>query len=417
LLDDVAHAIVKLLITIRHNLDQENLMPISTCLLLAAKAIQSKDVKVDTDINLRTRFERVTDKDFYEPDADNFSSFLTRFEPGFTVSYNEWQFRTLYQFAHSQNWEESGDTSTTNSDLSEFYFRHTRSGQAWTIGRQKFKIGDGRLMETTDWGNVARTFDGLHFRNGKFQAFFVKDAIVRNRPKDARLAGFSLNHAGGESAYFFKSDVVSAGNTAIHTLDRIWRSDLAGYKTNLEIAVQFGESGGKEHSAYAAHADLTIPVSPKFRVMLEGNIASGGQSSNHSKTFDELSGSTHSKYGYTDMIGWRNMKELALKTRYTFSPDTNLMANIHGFWLFDAADGFYRGAGLNRGTNGNFIDPTGMSGTHLGTELNLELSHNFGWSDMKAGVAMFDPGSFIKNLNGGSAERQMYFYAQLTFKF
>lgn len=392
-------------------------MPIASYLILAANAIKSQEIKVTTDIKLRTRFERLTDKDFYEPDADNFSSFLTRFEPGFTVDYGQWQFRSVYQFANSQNWMASGDSSTTNSDLNEFYLKHTEDGQAWTIGRQKFEINDGRLVATSDWGNVSRTFDGIHFENGDFQAFFIKDAIVRGRSHDARLAGFSAHHAGGNSSYFFKSDKTSSGNTAIHTLDRTWKSKLGGNATNLEIAVQFGESAGKEHAAYALHADLTMPVSKKLKLTFEGNLASGGQSATHSRTFDELSASTHSKYGYMDMVGWRNMKEIALKTKYTFNARTSLTANIHGFWLFDAADGFYRSSSLNKGPGGNFIDPTGMSGTHLGTELNIEVNHAFNWADLKAGFGVFEPGNFIKNLNGGSAERQLYFYTQLSFKF
>ena len=390
--------------------------PIASALAIAASTASKQELKFKTDLDFRTRFERTLNKDFSDTVNDDQTAFHTRIKPGITATYGDWSLRAQHQFAHSLFWTNTKNFSSENSDIIELYLRYNFDGnQSLTVGRQRFKVN--RLIASSSWSNVSSTFQGIRYNSPEWQAFYLGFEVTKSIPNDARVVGIVNKNKLGSTSYILKTDNPTAGETTLHTLMHSWTGQLFGTKANFDIAGQVGKTAGKDHSAYAIHADFEIPTQGDFNVNLEANVASGGQSANHTRTFDDLYPSTHDEYGYVDAVGWRNIQEIALKTNYSFSEKTSLDANIHAFWLFDAADGFYSGSSMNKGINGNLIDPTGSSGKNLGTEFNLQLNHSMGWADVALSYNVFTPGGFIKNQNGGSANPRTYWYLNVGYKF
>jgi hypothetical protein len=85
--------------------------------------------------------------------------------------------------------------------------------------------------------------------------------------------------------------------------------------------------------------------------------------------------------------------------------------------LRDASDAWYGTSGANKFGGTVFVDPTGASGKDVGQEYDLDLT----WSvdkktDIRFGVAVFDPGSFVRNLSG-KGDNMTFGYLQFIVKF
>ena len=100
-------------------------------------------------------------------------------------------------------------------------------------------------------------------------------------------------------------------------------------------------------------------------------------------------------------------------------PKTDLSAHWHSFTLRDPSDAWYGvGGAPNKGVNGDFVDPSGNSGRNVGWEFDLEATFRptKNWT-INGGVGLFQPGSFVRKLNSGAADRQTWFFLQGTYKF
>jgi hypothetical protein len=116
--------------------------------------------------------------------------------------------------------------------------------------------------------------------------------------------------------------------------------------------------------------------------------------------------------------GPRNVRGLMLGACY--KPVTNFTASLEyqSFDLFDPKDGWYGGGStINKWPGGSFVDPTGKSGRHAGEQFQLVLNWTIDKrSAMQLGGAIFSPGTFVKNVEGGSASRQKWAYLMFNFK-
>lgn len=381
--------------------------------------LDSETVQFKTDLEFRTRFERRAEQAFGGAPADDVGTVFTRFRPGMTARGDKWTGRVQLQYAHSLNWTQAQNFSQESLETSLLYFQLSDNGQLWTFGRQKIALGDQRLIGPLEWANQARSFDGLRFQSGNWDASFFAIGVSANRPKDARVGVVSFASELGTTSYIFKSDTSAMGDTKIHTLDHLWKGHGGSAQFEAELALQVGEVGAKELGAYAVHAGIIVPVGRALKINIDGNLASGGQSSEHSKTFDNLYPTNHPFYGSADMVGWKNMQEIAIGAWYSFDQTGKVGFTFHRYWLFDDTDSWYgAGGGANKQTGGTFGDPTGGSGNDIGSELNLELGRSFGkYGAVNAGLAWFFPGKFIKHQLGGSAKTQTWLYFSYGVKF
>ena len=368
----------------------------------------------------RERFERRLDKDFASHRRDNQSTLFSRVRVGATAKLSkEWTAEGMLQYMHDLNWTPSRNYSADNFDMAVAQMEYFDGRQRVNIGRQNINFSDGRLLSSSDWGNRGRTYDAVRFRTGNWDAMTGRIGVSSTRPPKLWLGAVSYKSDYGTSSFIYKNDVPTAGRVELYTLDHSYQSRFKGINFKIGGTIQWGRSQGKDLEAWALQFSASYRVAPKTTIGLDLNSASGGGNSNKTRTFDNLYASNHSRYGIIDMQGLRNMNEFSLKVTHEFSEPFSGMISWHRFTLRDASDGWYGDSGsLNRGPNGNFIDPTGTSGVHTGDELDLDLKYTLNnRTTFNGGFAIFSPGGFVKRLNGGSAQRQVWGYLSVTYKF
>lgn len=385
----------------------------------SSEARRGPRTQVDLDFEFRTRLERRTNRDFNSAVNDNRTDLFTRFRPGVTVSQGPWSGRFQFQYAHSWTWSGGRSFSGENRDVSLAFAQYRESGRMFRVGRQKIALGDERLIGPSEWGNLSRAMDGVRYTDKSWDLFGFALALQSPLPTDARIFGAAYQSRMGQTAYLLKTDELAGDDVTVHTLSHRWRGSLGRLAAQYEVAGQVGEVGARDLSAYAFHGGVTFPASPALALTLEANVASGGSSAGHTRTFDNLYPSNHRFYGSSDLMGWRNMQELTLRARYKTDPSGTLLLAWHNFWLFDPSDSWYRASGgVNRRVGGTFTDPTGRSGRDLGWEFNISYQRSVakGWN-LSLGWAVFEPGGFVKSLAGGPTTSQQWGFAMLSARF
>jgi hypothetical protein len=386
---------------------------------IAGAPVDSRKPVVKPDIEIRSRFERRTDKDFTKSANDNRTDLLTRIRPGVTISKDNWVVRLQAQYAHDLIWSKASNKSTENKDMSLAYLQVKENSRTVTLGRQYITLNDERLVGAGDWTQLGRSFDGVRVKSANLDLFAAKVGLQTGISHAARLYGASIASKYGTTTLLVKTDKVGAARSHVNTLDHLWKGKVGDLSAQAEIALQGGRTGGKDLGAFAIQAGVSKALPNNLTIGAEFSMASGGSSATKTKTFDNLYPTNHKFYGSADMVGWRNIQELAVKASYKTKGGASFKFGHHHFWLFDKKDGFYgAGGGLNKGLGGaNLIDPTGASGRYLGSEFDLEYSRPIGKSaSVAAGVATFTPGGFIKARNGGSAKAQNWLYVKYEIK-
>jgi hypothetical protein len=344
----------------------------------------------------RVRFERRTDRDFSRTDLDNRSDVLTRIRIGGEYKFDaKTRVFAQYQYAHDWIWTPQLNFSTENSDLYQGFVERKFSDGTVTLGRQLINIGNQRLIGGTDWANVARSFDGVRYKSTAVDAFAAAIGVSSPRPRFARIAGVYLPRGAQSFGLIFKHDEVGAADVDVFTLNWLGSGQAGAVRWNAEAAVQLGDNLGRDHFAWALHADGGISSGRAYFYAV-ADVASGGTGS-RSRTFDNLYPTNHNKYGILDMQGWRNVIHFAVGVDYLANPATTLRSSLHTFRLFDNKDAWYgAGGGPNRRPGGTFVDPTGSSGSHVGSELDFEVIHKLNaTTTINGGFGIFFPGEFI----------------------
>ena len=370
--------------------------------------------------DFRERFERRLDRDFSETRSDNQSTLFSRARVGVKAKLSkEWNADVMLQYMHDLNWTPNRNFSADNFDTAIAFAEYFDGRQRITIGRQNINFADGRLLSSSDWGNRGRSYDALRYRMGKWDAMTGRIGVASTRPPKLWLGAVSYQSDYGTSSFIYKNDVPTAARDEIYTLDHFYQSNFKGISYKIGATVQWGRSQGKDLEAWALQFSASYRLSPKTTIGLDLNSASGGGNSNKTRTLDILYASNHSRYGLIDVQGLRNMNEVSLKVSHDFTKKFSGLISWHRFTLRDASDGWYGDSGsINRGPNGNYIDPTGTSGRHTGDELDFDLRYTLdSRTTFNGGFAIFSPGGFVKRLNGGSAQRQLWGYLSVTYKF
>ncbi|RLC30720.1 MAG: hypothetical protein DRH37_04715 [Deltaproteobacteria bacterium] len=189
------------------------------------------------------------------------------------------------------------------------------------------------------------------------------------------------------------------------------------YDTNLSLQYGGKHIAGKrlDRRARAFYMDVgymfDIPQRP--RIAVQYNYASGdGDGSDGSyRSFDQLYGCVHGKYGLMDFFSWRNMHDLYFYTdAYPFK-NLKMLCGVHSFWLDKTKDGWY-----NCYNKLQRRDPTGNARSYVGSEVDILLSYTFLTNfNAKLFYGHFFDGSYIKD-TGKSADAD-YTYSQLEYRF
>lgn len=384
--------------------------------MLSVPSTPAIDLKLSLD--MRERYERRVNRDFLDSAADSRTDLYSRFRPTLDLRCGEVSAALQYQFAFGQCTTPNSFSSPQEQTVSLAYVKIPQPGGSITLGRQRLIEVNDRLIGHLEWNNVARSYDGVRYVRGPWEAFYFKFGVGKPLLKNVGLVGLSHKSGLGQTLAVLKTDKTNAGSTSISTLNHLAKTRLNAAEIEFEAALQAGRVVGKDHRAWAIHTGATWLQNKASKVYVNLNAASGGHNPNRSETFDNLYPAAHKFYGSMDMTAWKNMVEVAGGWQLCPEPKTDVHVHGHYFQLLDSKDAWYGKMGApNKGPNGVYIDTTGKSGRQVGLELDLDITHRLSkTSTLQFGLAELLPGSFIKKLNGGSANPQTWVYVMLLHK-
>lgn len=307
------------------------------------------------------------------------------------------------------------------------------SGLSFKLGRQRMKYGKNRLIAAPTWSNKIRSFDAvvMRYTDGPAWTDFLYGRVVNfddhnwnESSGDAQLFGvYGRYGAPGlrsrmEMYGLILQEDTSGVRTKRYTIGARLFGDLwYGMAYDVEIPLQFGETGSQDIWAHALHVDVSrqwreARFSP--RVTLTYNQASGDDDPNDTKfrTFVPLYGTVHAPYGVMDFFRWQNMREVELRTDMRIANNLTVSAQTNLFWLYDDGDYWYNTAGKKVCSALPSENVTTYAGQEVSLLLNYRINRNW---QVQAGYAHFFPGTYARNT--GVADDADWVFTQVNFQY
>lgn len=368
----------------------------------------------------RARWERRIDRDFLKEPRDNRTDWHFRNRLGLVATDKSGnRITVVYQHSYDDVQVRGNSSVVTTSDVPYLNWERKTEGWKVTLGRQAYKLGDGRLISHfSNWGNLGRTFEGLRVQYGPWEYAGFKEAVNTPSNQEIRFGVLSNRNAWGLTSVIVLENGRPREATRLQTLNHLAKRVVGAYEFTLEGSGQWGRVGGRDHRAFMAVAKVERSFAPNLRAFAEATVSSGGSGPN-SGTFDPMYPSPQLPHGLRTQAGLRNVKELTLGVNWRALP----RLTVEGHWtlqeLYDKRDGWYSLAGsLNRRRGGAYLDPTGRSGSRVGDYLQIEATYEASRRDtFAAGFGVFHPGTFIDRQLGGRATAQTWGYVQYRFRF
>ncbi|MFQ3667447.1 MAG: alginate export family protein [Fimbriimonadaceae bacterium] len=368
------------------------------------------------DFEIRERFERRLDRDFDFERSDNANLRSDRVRVGFRHEADGIKIRVQYQYARTSNFLDGGGSAYQEySDLSESYVEGGESNWKLRVGRFRTSYGSGRLIACPDWSSPGRSFEGVQATVDKATAFALRQAVNPAPNTTAAVAGVQWSEKSSKTLAFYHENKRSGTEKKIWTISHLQKAKTGKWSASLEAAGQAGDMGGKDHAAAAFALEFAHPI-PKGRAMLQGLWASGGESADHSRSFEAPFPASRYVYGMMDAQAWRNIRYLSAQLDLRLDKRTTLCAIGSAAWLEDPKDAWY--ASSNRPYRARVVlrDPTGRSGREVGYELSLEAVHTVQKGlNLSVGAAAFRPGRFVRNVTG-SNDTQYLGWVQIQWR-
>ncbi|MBS4013669.1 MAG: alginate export family protein [Bacteroidetes bacterium] len=191
---------------------------------------------------------------------------------------------------------------------------------------------------------------------------------------------------------------------------------LSYYFGNINLtfnpAFQNGKTkSGKDISAYYALADINIPVSEKYKLLIGGEYFSGNDYTKSDdkvfRAFDPLFGAAHNFNGYMDYFTYpANTKYAGLinpyiKNKLKLSDKSNLSVDLHAFLL-----------------SNNYVFQNNIINKYLGTEADLTYSFKLNeFSEIALGYSFMMATESMEIIKGGTKDKwAQWAYFMLTVK-
>jgi hypothetical protein len=303
-------------------------------------------------------------------------------------------------------------------------------------GRQELAYGDQRLVGHVSWLNSARTFDGgkLTLRSKGLQVDGFVTSVVRIMQDEFDKSGAGNVFAGAyltsalipkgsfEPYVFYRGDQNIVGELGV--VDNL-QSTTLGFRSigklpasldyNVEMALQRGDLGSNDVTAWAGHWQLRETVSSAWtpKVIGEYNYASGDRDPGDGKrqTFDQLYPTPHDKYGLADQVGWKNIHHVRAGVEVTPLKGMPVTANYHSWWLAESRDALYNVASTPIARVAG-----GAANSHVGQEIDVQVSKAiFPQLQLAAGYAHIFTGAFLKEATPGASYSHPYVSATYIF--
>lgn len=346
-------------------------------------------------------------------------------------------FRFHIEMADSRAYH--GEFPRDDRDFNEFEFIQAAAelyfadalGQARPLrvqaGRLAFEYLDRRLLARNEWRNTANTFQGVRVILGQESNDWQVDLLAL-QPQQ-RLLSDQDRPSPGEHVfgvignwrrwsrwitlqpyYLMLEQNARNGRAPRHIHAPALRAYSvlgdSGFDFDMDLMVQRGESAGQTHRAlgftFEAGYTARLPWKPRFSAFY--GYASGDDSptDNRSGRFERFFGFAR-PWSNNDYFQWENLH--APKTHIEFQPIETLRIDtgLNGYWLASETD---------RWNNGKLRDPSGASGTFIGSEIDLRIRYKvLPRVEGIFGYTFFRPGGFTRRT--GRDDNSHFFYVEL----
>jgi hypothetical protein len=352
--------------------------------------------------------------------------------------YGEVQDARIFFNHHTANANPFEDSWT----LWQGYIQVGSSTSGWAdalAGRQVLLFGDERVIGPSNWLNVGRTFDvarvDLHHPGFDVAVFgssvvpgsntFLHRAIPGNNFYGIYASFKNIIPRATFEPYvlwrlapgnFGLSETVGRGHLDEVTMGLHVKGTLpAKFDYDAEFDGQKGSLGPSSIGAWAGYAGVgkTFPnVAAAPRVFIEGNYASGTKNpaGRDWNTFDQLYPSNHDKFGFTDLVGRRNLVQFRVGVEENVGKKWKFKQAFEGYWLATSNDNFYASSGAIS------VPAHPGASRHIGNEIDLVGEYtlnnglNFGF-----GYARLFAGQFLKTTTPGHDYSYPYAYVEYNF--
>ena len=326
-------------------------------------------------------------------------------------------------------------------DLRQAYARigSEASPVALTVGRQVLAYGDQRLVGALNWTNTSRAFDAVKLRvqgdGARFDVFSAQ--VVQNDP-DVRInrsmEGNNLHGVYGvienvipgstlepyllwQSTRSVVNELNRRGDLNRYTMGlRAWAKGLGPWDYNLALVQQRGDLAGAEIRAWGYYAELgySIAAESSPRLYVHYNFGSGDEDGGDGRVggFVDIYPTAHFLYGYNDLVGWRNLKNIRLGAEFKPHPKFGLQFDFHSFWLATGNDALYNVSGRLSVAP----PPGGATDLKVGNELDAVFTVPVSKAvSLSGGVGHMFPGPFLKANTPGHGNTFTYLVASYRF--
>lgn len=391
----------------------------------------------------RIRAEGVTGSGFQADHGDGYM--LNRFRFDMKLLPSSWlSFEFQTQDARAF-WKEQHPYAPPYQDTWDLRLAYVQLGNlekyhaAFRAGRQELAFGDERLIGSSNFTNVARSFDGYRamFQQGKFRldAFAASVVVLVDGQVGGHTPGNYIDGLYGQlqdviphatlQPYFLwrrspsqKMENGGLANEHFGTTGFRWVGKLPlGFDYNSEMAIQRGSLGADRIASWASHLSMGYKIprfaAPATRYIVEYNFASGDGNAKDGVhgTFDQLYATSHDKLDLADQVGWKNIQHFRTGPEFIISRRFASSIKYSDYWLANAHDALYNASGavVTRSANGS-------AGRWVGQEFDGTLVYSLTrTSQLGGGFGYLLPGTFLKLTTPGRAYSYPYLYYSTSF--
>lgn len=406
---------------------------------------QNAYAEVDYGGSFRVRYENRSDFNLNDSSQSNFltqlrlnldwkiddnNQFFIELQDARIIGEDRNDFPSINENANNQPFAD-------NLDIHQFYYQRKWDGGKVKIGRQKFNLGDKRLVASLEWVNTARVHDAISLTLGSTKSREVN--VFLSRPVSIDPNNFnsqgSSNNRYFDSAFhgvFVKDNSTLSGQQLeywyflrdnndfqdrIHTFGARYMTNVASWKLDVQASIQTGDFNGLSHSASMFHGGISKAIDIGS-IGFAYNYASGDGDSTDGehKTFDNLYPLNHAYYGYMDFFSLQNIHNLEVEFKKPLGK-AKLRIAYQGFWLDDTNDAWYN-AGLlpNVPRRNAAIASSSSVDSYVGSEIDFTVKYPL----TKKLVAVFGYSHFFSGdytSDTGSSKNADFFFALATLNF
>lgn len=387
----------------------------------------------------RARFEGYSGGSFRSNATDDY--LLSRLKLQMTIQPAKWlTFFTEGMDARALEKNPAVPTYQNTWDIRQAYAElgNLDHGLGLRAGRQEMVYGEGRLVGISAWSNTERNWDAvrLGLRSHGFRADLFTGSIV------IPVTGTWDHHQQSNNLHGIYGGIDRFGSRLVIEPYGMWRLQRGlrnetgtianlnekvggvrvagtklpgGFDYSIEMVREWGSLGSDRIQTWAGHwgggETIRAPFAP--HLFAEFNFAAGDRNTADGArgTFDQLFPSGHDKLGFSDQVGWRNIKDIRAGVETKPKKNVTAVFEYNNWYLASAADALYSSSGA-----AVFRSASGTAGTHVGQEIDFTGTWTFAKAfTAGAGVAHIFPGEFLKAVTPGNP--YTYPYLMMVYKF